>query len=426
MPTAFDFVKKNVRSAANAIPSMIDQGRTDLANQQVAANNAAMQAPIQAPEVKAPSNPAQDALNNEMLGRLMRPGRGRRKGQMVTSGGKYSGRTVDEIYGKLQKSGSGAGGGLRTGSLSEGSGIDWLKANRTSGKALARQEANVGATGDRFKAAPKPVARPAMTQAPAVVDTKPMNMSGATPVSPQATNPAPSSPTGLDISGVSKLYKNAEAAVNSPEYKQRQQDRSVAPFMQGAMSPQKPFSAPGQQSPKRTPEPAWGPIKQPDPKTVRWAEQMRQNVDSATKQKPGIADTFLNLPAPTPNIRPLSSQQQAIVQGKPSPQPVVTSPVAKAMSAPPPTLAQKAPMTPPATPMAASKPQAPDVLTQSLGQAEAAKRRFIGGAKEFQPTPRELGSQVKQNTDVYKNFVNTDLKKKNPGVKPALIPGYLQ
>jgi len=304
MPTAFDFVKKNVRSAASAIPSMIDQGRTDLANQQVAANNAAMQAPIQAPEVKAPSNPAQDALNNEMLGRLMRPGRGRRKGQMVTSGGKYSGRTVDEIYGKLQKSGSGAGGGLRTGSLSEGSGIDWLKANRTSGKALARQEANVGATGDRFKAAPKKVARPAMTQAPSVVDTKPMNMASAVPVSPQVTttNPPTSPPSGLDVSGVSKLYKKAEAAVNSPEYKQRQQDRSVAPFMQGAMAPQKPFSAPGQQSPKRTPEPAWGPIKQPNQPSNRWAEQMRQNVDSATTPKPGIADTFLNLPAPTASI----------------------------------------------------------------------------------------------------------------------------
>ena len=191
MPTAFDFVKKNARSAANAIPSMIDQGRTDLANQQVAANNAAMQTPIQAPEVKAPSNPAQDALNNEMLGRLMKPGRGRRKGQMVTSGGRYSGRTVDEIYGKLQQNGSGPGGGLRTGSLSQGSGIDWLKANRTSGKALARQEANVGATGDRFKAAPKKVARPAMTQAPSVVDTKPMNMAGATPVSPQPVVTSP-------------------------------------------------------------------------------------------------------------------------------------------------------------------------------------------------------------------------------------------
>jgi len=335
-----------------------------------------------------------------MLGRLMRPGRGRRKGQMVTSGGKYSGRTVDEIYGKLQKGGSGAGGGLRTGSLSEGSGIDWLKANRTSGKALARQEANVGATGDRFKAAPKKVARPAMTQAPSVVDTKPMNMASAVPVSPQVTttNPPTSPPSGLDVSGVSKLYKKAEAAVNSPEYKQRQQDRSVAPFMQGAMAPQKPFSAPGQQSPKRTPEPAWGPIKQPNQPSNRWAEQMRQNVDSATTPKPGIADTFLNLPAPTPNIRPLSSQQQAIVQGKPPTQPVVTSPVVKAMSAPAANAGQQisgqqiSGQRPPAAPMAASKPQTPDLLTQSLGQVEAAKRRFIGGAKGFQPSQGDMAA----------------------------------
>jgi len=305
----------------------------------------------------------------------------------------------------------------------------WLPYITGALKALARQEANVGATGDRFKAAPKKVARPAMTQAPSVVDTKPMNMASAVPVSPQVTttNPPTSPPSGLDVSGVSKLYKKAEAAVNSPEYKQRQQDRSVAPFMQGAMAPQKPFSAPGQQSPKRTPEPAWGPIKQPNQPSNRWAEQMRQNVDSATTPKPGIADTFLNLPAPTPNIRPLSPQQQSIVQGKPPTQPVVTSPVVKAMSTPAANAGQQTSgQRPPAAPMAASKPPTPDLLTQSLGQAEAAKRRFVGGAKEFQPTPRELGSQVKQNTDVYKNFVKTDLKKKNPGVKPALIPGYLQ
>jgi len=326
MPTAFDFVKKNVRSAASAIPSMIDQGRTDLANQQVAANNAAMQAPIQAPEVKAPSNPAQDALNNEMLGRLMRPGRGRRKGQMVTSGGKYSGRTVDEIYGKLQKGGSGAGGGLRTGSLSEGSGIDWLKANRTSGKALARQEANVGATGDRFKAAPKKVVRPAMTQAPSVVDMKPMNMASAVPATPQ---PVVTSPVTKAMS---------TPAVAAPQIPALAQKAPMRPAL------------------------------------------------------PNIPNQF-------------QPPQMSLASARPA--------------------ATAAPMAPPATPMATSKPPVPDVLTQSLGQAEAAKRRFIGGAKEFQPTARELGSQVKQNTDVYKNFVNTDLKKKNPGVKPALIPGYL-
>ena len=153
----YDIFKDKARSAASAVYQGIDQGRTDLANQRVAANVAAAARPITPATVAPQTDPRQDAYNKEMLGKPMRAGRGRRKGQMVVSGGRYSGRTPDEIYAMMQKNGSGPGGGLRTGSLSQGSGIDWLKANRTTGADLAQQERNVGQTGDRFKSRPAPV-----------------------------------------------------------------------------------------------------------------------------------------------------------------------------------------------------------------------------------------------------------------------------
>ena len=358
MPTAFDFVKKNVRSAVSNVASSIDQGRTDLANQQVAANNAAMQTPIQAPEVKAPSNPAQDALNNEMLGRLMKPGRGRRKGQMVTSGGRYSGRTVDEIYGKLQQNGSGAGGGLRTGSLSQGSGIDWLKANRTSGKALARQEANVGATGDRLKSAPKKMARPAMTQAPAVVDTKPMNMGSAVTATPQ---PVVTSPIAKAM---------ASPAVAAPQVP--------------AIMPKAPVTAPA--SPMR-------------PALPNMPNQFQPPQMSMASARPAaiaapMTQTIPMTAAPNSvNTNPINLGRMTSVASAPKPQP---RPVAPAPTSPTiPTGLARTPsyMTPPsAAPVAGQRVPANDPAAamkrsqeQAAAQAEAKrhlemqKRSYLGG-----------------------------------------------
>lgn len=106
-------------------------------------------APMLPQPTPAPVDPLQDRFNAEMLGKLMTPGRGKRRGQSVVRGGKYSGRTPDELYGVLAKE-QNRGSGLSTGSLSQGSGIDWLKANRTSGSALAAQEGNVARRGDRY------------------------------------------------------------------------------------------------------------------------------------------------------------------------------------------------------------------------------------------------------------------------------------
>ena len=107
-------------------------------------------------------------------GVLRRPGRGKRAGQWVQSGGEFNNLTQDEVYGRLRarqggNSGSGPGGGLRTGGLSsgglssgglssgglsQGSGIDWLKANgpdRYSPSRLRQMERNVDITGDAGK-----------------------------------------------------------------------------------------------------------------------------------------------------------------------------------------------------------------------------------------------------------------------------------
>ena len=95
-------------------------------------------------------------------GVLRRPGRGKRAGQWVQSGGEFNNLTQDEVYGRLRarqggNSGSGPGGGLSSGSLSsgglsQGSGIDWLRENGPSrygsGSDLRQAERNVALTGD--------------------------------------------------------------------------------------------------------------------------------------------------------------------------------------------------------------------------------------------------------------------------------------
>ena len=102
-----------------------------------------MLAPPQSPDLQA-------QFQNAMTGVLRRPGRGKRKGQWVQSGGQFNNLTEDEIFGRLRarqggNSGSGPGGGLRTGGLSGESGIDWLKRNGPSRSPSAREAVISGA-----------------------------------------------------------------------------------------------------------------------------------------------------------------------------------------------------------------------------------------------------------------------------------------
>ena len=81
-------------------------------------------APPQSPDLQA-------QFQSAMQGVLRRPGKGRRKGQWVLGQGEFSGLSEDEVYGRLRarqggNSGSGPGGGLRSGGLG-GSGIDYVK-----------------------------------------------------------------------------------------------------------------------------------------------------------------------------------------------------------------------------------------------------------------------------------------------------------
>lgn len=80
------------------------------------------------------------------------------------------------------KTGSGPGGGLRSGSVSASSGLDWLAANRTTGDALKQQEANVGNTGDRFKGGPAPVEKPVIAPKPAAMAGQPLAKTGYDPM----------------------------------------------------------------------------------------------------------------------------------------------------------------------------------------------------------------------------------------------------
>lgn len=94
-------------------------------------------APPQSPDLQA-------QFQNAMTGVLRRPGRSKRKGQWVNSGGEFNNLTEGEIYGRLRarqggNSGSGPGGGLRSGGLSGESGIDWVKRNGPSRSPSARE-----------------------------------------------------------------------------------------------------------------------------------------------------------------------------------------------------------------------------------------------------------------------------------------------
>ena len=92
-----------------------------------------------------------------MKGVLMRPGRGKKASQWVASGSEFNNLTQDEVYGRLRarqggNSGSGPGGGLRSGGLSQGSGIDWLHENGPSRYdavgGINQAQRNVKFTGD--------------------------------------------------------------------------------------------------------------------------------------------------------------------------------------------------------------------------------------------------------------------------------------
>jgi len=156
----------------------------------------------------SPTQSLEQQASEAMKGVLMRPGKGKRASQWTASGGEFNRLTQNEIYGRLRArqnaegSGSGPGGGLRSGSLSPTSGIDWLKANGPERYAasggLKQAERNVKFTGDANKmskvdqadydkalkdaadkadadkaAADKAAKTPATTAAPDFLDTPP-------------------------------------------------------------------------------------------------------------------------------------------------------------------------------------------------------------------------------------------------------------
>lgn len=112
------------------------------------------------------------------------------------------------------QSGSGPGGGLRTGSIG-GGGLDWLKQNRLTGDALRQAEKNVQATGDRNLSAPvKPPSEVVFGQqvppskigppiSPGPFPVSPTPSVAALPARPIATPPAPApalqSPPSADV-----------------------------------------------------------------------------------------------------------------------------------------------------------------------------------------------------------------------------------
>ncbi len=127
------------------------------------------------------------------------------------------------------------------------------------------------------------------------------------------------------------IINKAKAEVASPAYQQRQQDRSVAPFMQGAMGPQQQFSAPGLALPARTPEPAWGPIKQPSQQSLDWASTMRGRVDNPQQYPQGWYETLMGIsPSTMPNLTgQQAAQPKPFLWGKGSVYPQQLDPVNK-------------------------------------------------------------------------------------------------
>ena len=122
----------------------------------------------------ADPNPALTAAYGQYqqsrIGQRYKMGRGANRGQIVNRGGEFAGRTPDETLGAIYNKsnptpGSGPGGGLRTGSIQSGasqaSGIDWLKANRTTGPELAAQERAVAPKMTPVAGQPQPAFKPA-------------------------------------------------------------------------------------------------------------------------------------------------------------------------------------------------------------------------------------------------------------------------
>ena len=145
------------------------------------------------PSNNPPVDPVESRFRNAMTGVLRKPGRGKRAGQWVNSGGEFNNLTQDEVLGRVMKqgsgnSGSGPGGGLRTGGLglSGGgeSGLDWVKRN---GPGRYQQPA--------ASAAALPPANPLSPDSnPAMVAGPPASAVGQSAVSPNAVTPTPAAP----------------------------------------------------------------------------------------------------------------------------------------------------------------------------------------------------------------------------------------
>ena len=233
------------------------------------------------------------------------------------------------------KTGSGPGGGLRTGSLSTSSGIDWLKANRTDGPALAQQEANVGKTGDRFKS---PVEKPVMPAKPAAMAGQPLKKTGYDPMASAFAvggelAPKPVKPTERGVG-----YDTARGG----------------------------YPIQGSPNVSSAPQPTAKPI---EPATA---------APVMTAPKPVTADTGI---AATP-IKPVTAA--------------------------------------PVSPSLVEKPSSMDILNNSLGQADTAKRAFL--AKSSMPAPNSVTTDELDADQKARN--NDVLRSKNPGAKASLIPGY--
>lgn len=118
-------------------------------------------------------NPAQTAAfteyqNSRNRNPSYKRGQGSNRGQIVHRGGDYAGLTPDQAMSKVYTRdnptpGSGPGGGLRTGSVQGAGtgGIDWLKANRTTGPELAAQERSVAPRMNPIAGQPQPAFKPA-------------------------------------------------------------------------------------------------------------------------------------------------------------------------------------------------------------------------------------------------------------------------
>ena len=136
-------------------------------------------APPQSPDLQA-------QFQNAMSGVLRRPGRSKRKGQWVNSGGEFNGLTEGEIYGRLRarqggNSGSGPGGGLRSGGLGAPSGIDYVKRGMPSNSGVTPSAA-APATVKAAPSATAPVQSTTTTELPASL----ANPVGTTPKTPAA------------------------------------------------------------------------------------------------------------------------------------------------------------------------------------------------------------------------------------------------